>query len=73
MRSRNDSSNPRMIELIPTMAVMPITTPRTVSAERILLAQIVAMAMLMVSVMSATLPSDPIPALAPQSGRAWPP
>ena len=45
MRSRNESSNPRMIELIPTIAVMPMTTPRTVSPERILFARIVPRAM----------------------------
>ena len=56
--SRNESSNPRMIELIPTMAVMPMTTPRTVSAERILFARIVPMAIAIVSAKSATLTID---------------
>ena len=37
MESRSDSSNPRMSAVMPTMDVIPITTPRTVSAERILL------------------------------------
>ena len=59
MRSRNDSSNPRMIELIPTMAVMPMTTPRTVSAERILFARIVPKAMPIVSAKRATLTIGP--------------
>src|SRR5262245_28237731 len=36
IESRSDSSNPRIIAVIPTIEVMPITTPRTVSAERIL-------------------------------------
>ena len=30
MMSRSDSSNPRMSDVMPTMAVMPMTTPRTV-------------------------------------------
>ena len=37
IESRSDSSNPRMSDVIPTIDVMPMTTPRTVSAERILL------------------------------------
>ena len=43
--SRSDSSKPRMSEVIPTMAVMPITTPRMVSAERSLLVRSVSSAM----------------------------
>ena len=35
--SRSDLSNPRMSDVMPTIEVMPITTPSTVSAERILL------------------------------------
>ena len=35
--SRSDSSKPRIIAVIPTIDVMPMTTPSTVSAERILL------------------------------------
>ena len=54
--SRNESSKPRMIELMPTMAVMPMTTPRTVSADRILLARIVPNAIPIVSAKSATRP-----------------
>src|SRR5258705_3870000 len=34
MLSRSDWSNPRMSDVMPTIAVMPMTTPRTVSAER---------------------------------------
>ena len=52
--SRNESSKPRMIELMPTIAVMPITTPRTVSPDRILLARIVPSAIPIVSAKSAT-------------------
>src|SRR3954454_23926049 len=37
IESRSDSSKPRMSAVIPTIDVMPMTTPRTVSAERILL------------------------------------
>jgi hypothetical protein len=37
--SRSDSSNPRMSDVMPTIDVMPITTPSTVRAERILLAR----------------------------------
>ncbi len=59
MISRNESSNPRMIELMPTIAVMPITTPRTVRPERILFARIVPNAMPIVSVKSATLTIEP--------------
>src|SRR5262245_32720982 len=36
MLSRSDSSNPRISDVIPTIAVMPMTTPRMVSPERIL-------------------------------------
>ena len=35
--SRSELSKPRMSDVIPTMEVMPMTTPSTVSAERILL------------------------------------
>ncbi len=52
--SRNESSNPRMIELMPTIAVMPITTPSTVSADRILFARMVPRAIPIVSAKSAT-------------------
>src|SRR5438045_804959 len=34
--ARSDSSNPRIIAVMPTIDVMPITTPSTVSADRIL-------------------------------------
>ena len=34
---RSDWSNPRIIAVMPTIDVIPITTPRTVNAERILL------------------------------------
>ena len=34
--SRSDSSKPRMSDVMPTIEVMPMTTPRIVSAERIL-------------------------------------
>ena len=37
IESRSDSSKPRISAVMPTMEVMPMTTPRTVSAERILL------------------------------------
>ena len=35
--SASPSLNPRMSEVIPTIEVMPMTTPSTVNAERILL------------------------------------
>src|SRR5678815_5631295 len=35
--SRSDSSKPRISEVMPTIDVMPMTTPRMVNAERILL------------------------------------
>src|SRR5262249_44449005 len=41
MRSRSDWSKPRIMAVMPTIDVMPITTPSTVSAERILFDQIV--------------------------------
>ena len=37
IESRSDSSKPRISAVMPTIEVMPMTTPRTVSAERILL------------------------------------
>ena len=36
IESRSDSSKPRMSDVMPTIDVMPMTTPSTVSAERIL-------------------------------------
>ena len=36
MLSRSDSSKPRISDVMPTIEVMPMTTPRIVSAERIL-------------------------------------
>src|SRR4051794_30670896 len=38
MSSRSDSSKPRTSAVIPTMDVMPMTTPRTVRADRSLFA-----------------------------------
>ena len=35
--SRSDSSNPRISEVMPTIEVIPMTTPRMVSPERSLL------------------------------------
>ena len=32
-RSRSDSSKPRMSDVMPTIEVMPMTTPSTVSAD----------------------------------------
>jgi hypothetical protein len=37
IESRSELSKPRISEVIPTIDVMPMTTPSTVSAERILL------------------------------------
>src|SRR5262245_61358720 len=45
MESRSDSSKPRMSDVMPTIAVMPITTPSTVSADRIMLTRSVSAAM----------------------------
>ena len=39
--SRSDWSKPRIIAVMPTIEVMPMTTPSTVSAERILLVRTV--------------------------------
>ena len=49
MESRSDSSNPRMSEVMPTIEVMPMTTPSTVSAERILLVRSVSSDMTTIS------------------------
>src|SRR6476469_1099716 len=43
--SRSDESKPRMSDVIPTIDVMPITTPRTVNADRSLLPRRVSSAM----------------------------
>src|SRR5947208_3764434 len=48
-KSRKDWSKPRMSDVIPTIDVMPMTTPRTVSAERILLARSVSKDMTTIS------------------------
>ncbi len=45
IESRSDLSNPRMSDVMPTIDVMPITTPSTVSAERILLVRSVSIDM----------------------------
>ena len=45
MLSRSDSSKPRMSDVMPTIDVMPMTTPRMVSAERSLLLRSVSSAM----------------------------
>ena len=47
--SRSDWSKPRIIAVMPTIDVMPITTPSTVSAERILLVRTVSNAIAMTS------------------------
>ena len=44
IESRSDWSNPRMSAVMPTIDVMPMTTPSTVSAERILLVRTVSIA-----------------------------
>src|SRR5688572_11711970 len=49
MLLRSDWSKPRMREVIPTMAVMPMTTPSTVSPDRILLVRSVSSARKMTS------------------------
>src|SRR3954466_15793103 len=43
--SRSDSSKPRSSDVMPTIDVMPMTTPSTVSAERSLLVRSVSSAM----------------------------
>src|SRR5688572_25001444 len=48
--SRSDSSNPRTIAVMPTMDVMPMTTPSTVSADRSMLLRIVSSAITITSV-----------------------
>src|SRR6187397_2489901 len=49
MAARSELSKPRISEVIPTIDVMPMTTPSTVSAERILLARRVSNDMTMIS------------------------
>ena len=49
IESRSDSSKPRMSDVMPTIDVMPMTTPSTVSAERILFARSVSTDMVMIS------------------------
>ena len=51
--SRSEESNPRISDVMPTIDVTPITTPSTVSAERILLLRRVSNAMAAVSPSSA--------------------
>src|SRR5262245_5005403 len=46
---RSDSSKPRISEVMPTIEVMPITTPRIVSAERSLLPRSVSIAIRQIS------------------------
>ena len=49
IESRSEVSKPRMSDVIPTIEVTPMTTPSTVSAERILLPRSVSNAMRAVS------------------------
>ena len=49
IESRSDWSKPRMSEVMPTIDVMPMTTPSTVSAERILLVRRVSIDMTTIS------------------------
>ena len=51
--SRNERSNPRTSDVIPTIAVIPITTPTIVNAERILFARSVSTAITPISLNSA--------------------
>ena len=52
MLSRSDWSKPRMSDVMPTIDVTPITTPRMVSPERSLLARSVSHAIVTTSSMS---------------------
>ncbi len=52
IESRSVSSKPRISEVMPTIDVMPMTTPRTVSAERILLVRSVSTDMPTISLSS---------------------
>ena len=47
--SRSELSNPRMSDVMPTIDVMPMTTPSTVSAERILFVRSVSIDIVMIS------------------------
>ena len=49
MVSRKDSSNPRMIAVMPTIEVMPISIPRIVKAERTFCVRIVSNAITTIS------------------------
>ena len=49
IESRSDESKPRISDVMPTIDVTPMTTPSTVSAERILLLRRVSNAMAAVS------------------------
>src|SRR6516165_9202262 len=53
-RSRIDLSKPMMSDVMPTMAVMPMTIPRTVNPERILFVRTVSNAMAMTSLSRST-------------------
>src|ERR1051325_3050670 len=53
IRARTDWSKPRMSAVMPTIDVMPMTTPSTVSADRILLVRMVSTAMTTTSQRSA--------------------
>ena len=54
IESRSELSNPRMSDVMPTIDVMPMTTPSTVSAERILLVRSVSTDIVTIS------PSSPV-------------
>ena len=49
MLSRSDSSKPRMSDVMPTMAVMPMTMPRMVSPDRIFWVRMVVTAITTIS------------------------
>src|SRR6266571_218715 len=72
--SRSDWSKPRIIAVMPTIDVMPMTTPRTVSPERILFVRTVSKAIVTTSQNRAARRAMAIeaPAATARSGRRRP-
>ena len=70
-RSRSDSSKPRISDVMPTIEVMPMTTPSTVSADRILLARSVSKDIATISPSTrCAVPPSPTPASTRRSDPA---
>src|SRR5690349_9536049 len=71
IRSRSDSSNPRMSDVMPTIDVIPMTTPRIVRPERILLPRNVSSAMRQTSPIRPLFTAQCLDGIEPGGAGGW--